>query len=496
MKNYKIVILIFAVTTSMLFNSCSDDFLDRFPTDQISAEDAVATTGNLRLVLNGIHRSLYIRYGAQGRTGIGSLMIQNEVLGEDFVMNARANGWFINAYQWNDHTNALDADDLFPYRTYYRIARNANTIINGVAVADGPDDEKNELRGQALIYRAWVHFQLVQLYGMRYDAAGNNTQLGVPIVLTTDFEPIARSTVEEVYQRINDDLDEAIVLLDGSGQGDVPDLDLSVAQGLKARVSLVQGNWAVAAQFAALARSGYTLADFDTYFNSFSDSGNGEWMWGSRVQEDQSDRFGNFGAWVSRNFSSSNIRGNPKSINSLLHATIPVTDVRSQLFDPTGDHLNLPPGVEISSRHQRFPYTNQKFIAAGTGDSRMDTPYMRAPEMYLIEAEARARMNDDAGAAAVLFELGSVRDPAYVLSVNTGQALIDEILLQRRWELWGEGFRFYDLKRLNLPLNRNGANHPANVAVIFDVPAGDPRWQWLIPQSALDANPLLEQNPL
>lgn len=46
------------------------------------------------------------------------------------------------------------------------------------------------------------------------------------------------------------------------------------------------------------------------------------------------------------------------------------------------------------------------------------------------------------------------RDASYTLSTNTGQALIDEIMVQRRVELWGEGFRFLDLKRLNLPLDR------------------------------------------
>jgi len=50
---------------------------------------------------------------------------------------------------------------------------------------------------------------------------------------------------------------------------------------------------------------------------------------------------------------------------------------------------------------------------------------------------------------------------------------------------------------LNLPLDRTGRNHDANlVADVFFVPAGDNRWQWLIPQDALNANPLLEQNPL
>jgi hypothetical protein len=64
----------------------------------------------------------------------------------------------------------------------------------------------------------------------------------------------------------------------------------------------------------------------------------------------------------------------------------------------------------------------------------------------------------------------------------------------RRVELWGEGFRFLDLKRLNLPLDRNGSNHNSALAVALTVPAGDNTWQWLIPQSEINANPLIKQN--
>ena len=115
--------------------------------------------------------------------------------------------------------------------------------------------------------------------------------------------------------------------------------------------------------------------------------------------------------------------------------------------------------------------------------------------MYLIEAEAKARLGDP-DAAEALYPLASARDAAYVLSTNTGQDLIDEILLQRRWELWGEGFRFFDLKRLNIPLDRNGANHnSALINNVMFVPAGDVRWQWQIPQNEIDANPTIVQNP-
>lgn len=81
---------------------------------------------------------------------------------------------------------------------------------------------------------------------------------------------------------------------------------------------------------------------------------------------------------------------------------------------------------------------NRKFLSGGgSGSSIGDVPLMRVAEMYLIEAEAKARAGgQDAAAAAVLFTLAKQRDPNYVLSTNTGQALIDEIMIQRRVELW------------------------------------------------------------
>ncbi|HMR58383.1 MAG TPA: RagB/SusD family nutrient uptake outer membrane protein, partial [Cyclobacteriaceae bacterium] len=103
----------------------------------------------------------------------------------------------------------------------------------------------------------------------------------------------------------------------------------------------------------------------------------------------------------------------------------------------------------------------------------------------------------EAAARNALFSLVTTRVPDYVTSFNTGAALIDEILLQRRIELWGEGFRFFDLKRMNLPLNRNGANFvSAVIAGLYDVPAGDVRWEFLIPRDELNANKAVVQNPL
>jgi len=481
--------IVFFILTVTVFNSCSDDFLDKKPTEFVDNEGATKTTENLMMLLNGIHRSLYISYEDQSQAGLGGLMQQTDIVGDDVVFPI-TNGWFLQMYNWSSVNNENSVDLRFPYRTYYRIIRNANTIINAADAAIGSTSDKNIVKGQALLYRAFCHFQLVQLFGKRYVNGVTNSQLGVPIILTVGNDNFPRSTVEEVYTQINKDLDEANVLLQGYLKPNNSYLDLKVAQGLKARVALTQGNWSVAAEYANKARSGKTLMSTAEYVTGFNDYNNKEWMWGSHINEVQTQYFGNFGAYMSRNFSSTVIRSCPKAINSKLYDMIPSTDIRSAIFDKTGKHTAL----ALPSNFAKFPYTSQKFLSISTGDSRCDVPYMRAAEMFLIEAEAKARMGS-ADAANVLYEFEITRNPSYTLSTNTGQALVDEILMQRRIELWGEGFRFFDLKRTNSPLDRTGANHDSGIVNgVLNVDPTDKRWQWLIPKDEINANPLIKQN--
>jgi hypothetical protein len=260
------------------------------------------------------------------------------------------------------------------------------------------------------------------------------------------------------------------------------------------------GEYNTAVTYAQAARADYELMPFDEYALGFrmNSESSGEFMWASQIQEDQTDKWGNYGAYLSRNFSSTSIRVNPRSINSLLYDQISATDVRKTLWDPTGDHVDLQAsGIEIVASAARFPYTNQKFIAVSTADSRVDVPHMRVSEMYLIEAEAEARLGNDGPAAQALYEMAVVRDPAYTLSTNTGQDLIDEIMIQRRVELWAEGQRWFDLKRLNLPLDRTGSNHSSSInGGLMTYPAGGSEWTRLIPLDELNANPLMVQNDL
>ena len=119
---------------------------------------------------------------------------------------------------------------------------------------------------------------------------------------------------------------------------------------------------------------------------------------------------------------------------------------------------------------------------------------MRMSEMYLIKAEAEARGGQEDAARQTLLEWEVTRDPEYKLSQNSGQDLVEEIWTQRRIELWGEGFRFTDLKRQNKELDRRDSNHNEAICVTLYVPAGDPKWQFKIPKDEMNVNPLMVQN--
>ena len=76
----------------------------------------------------------------------------------------------------------------------------------------------------------------------------------------------------------------------------------------------------------------------------------------------------------------------------------------------------------------------------------------------------------------------------------TGTALINEILMYRRAELWGDGQRFFDMKRLK-ESNVGRTDQPL-CEQTYTIPAGDKRFTFLIPQQEINSNPNIKQNSL
>lgn len=506
MKKIKYMVLSALI---LLSTSCSDDFLDNANKDNPSQDVIFSTVDNAQLALNGLIRSLYDKatFFTQAPQnnfydlgGFPTSMITMDYLGEDIPFISSPSGiQLVQAYTWDALGGSDNGIIEYNWTMPYLVINRANQIIEQVDAASGDKSIKDNIKGQAIAIRAFAYFHLVQLYGDRYDAGSTNSQLG-PILYTVPTQsPQGRNTVAETYELINSDLDKSLELLELDNRSGTPYdksyLDKSVVQGLKARVALVQEDWQTAIDMATAAIPHYSLMSNTEYQSGFNSFDNTEWMWGWNMEEGtrQENLWASFFSIMSYNGRDlwNYTSNNPKVIFSSLYNFLPDTDVRTSIFSEDVPDATLLPNGYTGAPYHSFKFEAENFSNTGQPG---DVPVMRAAEMYLIKAEAEQRSGNDGTAAATLFALNSNRDPNYTLSTNTNQALLNEIWMYRRVELWGEGHRFKDLKRNNLPLDRTGGNHDPSIAMVMQVPAGDSKWTWRIPNIELERNDNINSN--
>ncbi|MBK9380810.1 MAG: RagB/SusD family nutrient uptake outer membrane protein [Chitinophagaceae bacterium] len=491
--------ILIAITAILMLAGCKKEFLDATPTDAVAEADVFTKVANGESVMNGIYRYLYSRFDNQNTPGQGGIMLMFDFMGED-VHQALAS-WYTpgnGCGGWLNQKNADYSYVAYPFRMYYRCIGNANAVIENVDKLVGTQADKNRLKAEALTMRAWAYFYLVQIYGKRYDATTTNSQLGVSMPLSSTQSKLPRSTVEEVYTQINKDLTDAVAAFGtASAPRNKSHLSLRAAYAIWARVALTQQKWALAAQYAnqVITLGGFSLMSNVQYQEGFNNITNPEWIWGAFVQDDQGDTFGSYLAQISYNGNTSYIRGVPKRINSALYDLITATDVRKKMWEPSPNATNFP---LPTTAFARTPYMSRKFSIRNL-PTIGDVPYIRLAEMYLIIAEANARIpGNEVQARAALFTLAVNRDPSYTLSTNSGAALLNEILVQRRVEFWAEGHRWFDLKRMDMPVDRTVVPNyvPASAGGVMQVPAPSASnlWEFSIPTAEIQGNPNTVQN--
>lgn len=254
---------------------------------------------------------------------------------------------------------------------------------------------------------------------------------------------------------------------------------------LLARVALTTGDYATAAEAAAnVIGEPYKLMNEEQYTTSgFLSAALPETIWAYTWTSASSNENKSFASWISVYCNAaglSNNKGIYLCIDERLYNQIPDTDYRKNNF--------------LGAAQSVFPaYANTKFY---NESYRTDEIYMRLSEAYLLKAEAEARGGNDAAAQQTLYELVSQRDAAYTKSTKTGADLLEEIYLQSRIELWGEGHEFYTNKRFNKGVDReSSANHTHKV-----VKAAGKEFTYQIPLSIeINSNPHItaaDQNPL
>ncbi len=504
MKSYIYKILFFAVCFTV--SSCSKNYLETSPVNQKTEDDMFKNVANTKVALAGAYRLLYQQISNQEQDGHTSIMIAMDFMGEDLVLSRRGTDPFYGTYRFTDHTSEANALPLFAWRMYYRLIANVNIILEKIdSVPDATPLDKQIIKGECLALRAFGHHMLVQLYAKRYkvgEAYLIDQAEGIPLLTSYSLSPQPRTSIEDIYTQINLDLDDAISLLDGVTQTGVykTHIDQSVAMGLKARVNLTQHNYDDAYFYATEAMKKYSIMSPRDVLNGFTNMVNDEWMWGVHIIEEQVPSFGSFYAYMSSNFNSSHTRSNPKLINRELYNMIPSTDVRKKLWAAdTADRANYPGVIHGTQYYSiadqvRVPLMHNKFRVSNPGSRAGDIPLMRAAEMYLIAAEAKAQQNKYQESSDILYPLAKARDPQYEAPDELSE-MNNIVMFQRRVELWGEGFRFLDLKRRNENLRRTLATGVdptlGNTGSTGSLTTSSANWQFQIPRREKNANPYL-----
>jgi hypothetical protein len=491
-KIYLRFILLLTVIFSL--SSCSDDFLEKTPTTTVAVSDIEKTALISPEILESTLRGIYTMMYNPGTGGIGghndfgqkATDIHTDLLSADMALSKNTYSRFRLIAQMIPTTDyTYTTGNYMHWRYYYRLIRSCNLVITALGGNDAPITDKNRLpMGQAKALRAYAYFYLTQLYIPEYTESSKV----LPIYIDSEVaENQPQSTTKEVYDLMIDDLTKAIALLQNFNRAQKYEVNKDVAKGLLAYVYASMGTSAANLKAKALAEeviaSGYPLTTKAQAVGGFNDVSTPSWIWGVDITSDTGKHLHSWWGQMDLYSYSYQYFGDTKSIDKGLFDAIPANDVRkTQFFNSPGHGWNLSPYNKFyhPARTPRGTglYTNEDYI------------YMRVDEMYLLSAEMSAKESMTTDARNRLKDILKLRfdnaaDYAYVDGLS-GQALADEVYLQTRIELWGEGKSYLAMKRNKSTVTR-GSNHLFRTGESFQYNADELTFK--IPQSEIQNNP-------
>ena len=505
MKKIIYALMAFAALT---FTACNKELLNTNPTDRVSGDTVFTDTEGGLMALNGLYRALW----QWGWTTTGNYHqcigpqgynLMSDLMGEDMVQAAQGSGWFWYDYNYNVKSRYTQSTwrsyDAWNY--YYTLISNCNYIIDAAEQMEGPSDDVNYIVGNAYAVRAWSYFYCAMTFARSY--IGHEDRLSIPIYTEPTFAGTSgqpRSTNREVFAQAMSDINQALSLIGSQKQKHVSHIDQYVANGIKARIALYMGDYQTAHDAAKAALAGGKSYEFDAAFK-YNDASHKSVLWGAEIISTQGTTNPQFLAHMDIAFGGYGARSR-KCASSWLIDRMGVEDKRATEWW----------SYEVLADGTTKGYQQYKFLFKDASDPQTgaDHIFMRAPEMQLIVAETACRLGNESEAKDALNALMSSRDAAYDCSDLSGTALgalttdetgslLEEIILQRRIELWGEYGRMYDIKRLRQGFVRTlDMGHPVG-STLNNLHLDDPEnfdWVLTIPQAEMQANKYMVQNPV
>lgn len=450
---------IFKILIVMIcFVSC-ESFVDLdAPKTQIVTANLFVNDVGAKSALAGVYSQLMISpaFASGGIDGITTIA----GLSADELKNHSVNQKQLAIYN-NSLTplNTVSSAWISMYQTVYQ----SNAVLEGLERSTGISKAvKDQVTGEALFLRAFCYFYLVNLYG------------DVPLLLTTDYRvnrDAFRAPITDVYQQIEADLVKArdLLLEDYSfSNGEKVHPNKWVATALLARIYLYQQKWSAAEDQSnsIIESSLFSLPDLNSVFLANSEEAIFQLM------------------PVSTGY---NTFDGPFFYQENVLVSASVSEFVSDAFDSNDQRLDSWIGYYEGSL-QSYNYVNKYKVHFGNQPLTEYQMVFRLAEQVLIRAEARAMQNNLSGA---INDVNKIRiraglDPLDATGMSQDQVLA-AIMQERRTELFIEwGHRWFDLKRT------------AKIDEVLGAVKAD--WQskdalFPIPQTEINSNPNLKQNP-
>lgn len=480
MNIYKSTIAIMIMAVAAL-TSCSD-FLDREPTNSANADNAIATTSDAQVAINGVMHE----------------MSSSSYYGRNFLLYGDAKGGDLTLYENGRGNDALYTFNHTPtsgtysgfWSTIYNCVMQVNNLLENIdkLQADGSNDF-DYYKGEALSLRALFYFDLVRLYGKPYNY--DKQSYGVPLVLTTldaSAQP-SRATVDEVYTQIVEDLQKGQELMasDKSLHNGYFDYWANVA--LQAKVYLYMENYAKALTCAeeVIGSGKFQLYTPAQWCDSWGREYGTESVFEVGIDTQSDLQQASLGYYYMRYGQKKNAMGwfiaSDYYLNRLGEDA---TDVRWGVMDNDEYWVD----TQVERKGSCYKYMGGLDMSGDGKESptAVNIKVIRLSEVYLIAAEAALHTGDATKAAEYV---NAIRCRAPKLAPATSATVSDDMILdERSKELFGEGQRYFDMIRMNRSIEYNDDFRDLPVshrAKIIDRTFGGIVLP--IPQDEINANP-------
>lgn len=423
--------------------------LDTTPTTSLDSDAVFKSTTYAENVLRGTWSYVFNEGQTYQSLGIFSVLLSDDFMGSDCV-KAKSYGYSQCYNLTVGYGRGQQNSVLWSFA--YDAINNSNNIIAYVDQASGTDNDKKRIKGQAYATRGFMYMMLASHFAFSVEKDPNAVCAPIytePTDMTQALTGNPASSVKEVYDQALADLKQAVELIPenynrGTNATDYYKINHTVAMGILARTALYARDWQTAYDYATkvLEKNSYLMGEAE-YKSGFNDCTNGEWLWGYSATQDDND------AAYNMYFKDNSLEGygslcvDPYFVENFIDG-----DYRKDLFQSWG--YTAQGGKVVRNLNDKFKFQDE--------DNQIsDMDLMRTSEMYLIKAEAAYYLNKTDEAQTLLHTLQQARmtygENAPAVTA-TGEELLKAIWMERRKELWGEGFAITDVIRNQQSISR------------------------------------------